>query len=377
MFVMKPANLRYLLGDGRPCALAVVTASGEVILAVPECDVPSVRLVAHASEIRGVRSETEMFHGFRDVLAGRALSDGTIGVERNFLDAALHDVFAKHVVPEATVVSATRVMSRLRMLKDVQEVATLREAAAVADAGMDAAVWAVRDGVTEIFVAGEAEHAMRRAGAEGWAAPVYVASGCRSAMAHGPASRKLIEAGDVVQVHVAPVVDGYTVDLCRTLFVGDVPPEARSALDAYIEAQSAGIEVALSGVPLLGIDTAMGEVLARYGYVGAFLRPTFHGVGLEHEEAPIPGGHAIVHGEDRVDDVAAGMVLAIGNCGIYRDTFGVRVEDTVWVSDDGPVELTTFPKRTQGVSTWVPDMRSGDRITFTPSSTSVPITAHA
>ena len=30
----------------------------------------------------------------------------------------------------------------------------------------------------------------------------------------------------------------------------------------------------------------------------AFLRPVFHGVGLEHEEAPIPGGHAVIHGEE-------------------------------------------------------------------------------
>jgi Xaa-Pro aminopeptidase len=37
------------------------------------------------------------------------------------------------------------------------------------------------------------------------------------------------------------------------------------------------------------------------------------------------------------------MMLAIGNCGIYRGEFGVRAEDTVWVSPDGPSELTRFP----------------------------------
>jgi len=38
------------------------------------------------------------------------------------------------------------------------------------------------------------------------------------------------------------------------------------------------------------------------------------------------------------------MVLAIGNCGIYRETYGARAEDTVWISPDGPSELTGFPK---------------------------------
>jgi Xaa-Pro aminopeptidase len=66
---------------------------------------------------------------------------------------------------------------------------------------------------------------------------------------------------------------------------------------------------------------------------------------MEHEEAPIPGGHAVIHGEERIDHVDTGMMLAIGNCGIYRETYGVRAEDTIWVSPDGPVELTLHPKR--------------------------------
>jgi Xaa-Pro aminopeptidase len=94
----------------------------------------------------------------------------------------------------------------------------------------------------------------------------------------------------------------------------------------------------------MGVDSAMASVLAGRGFGDAFLRPVFHGVGIEHEEAPIPGGHAVIHGEEKVEQVQAGMVLGIGNCGIYREDFGVRVEDTVWVSAEGPVALTRYPK---------------------------------
>ncbi len=45
-----------------------------------------------------------------------------------------------------------------------------------------------------------------------------------------------------------------------------------------------------------------------------------------------------------IEQVESGMVLAIGNCGIYRESFGVRMEDTVWVSEQGPVSLTRHPK---------------------------------
>jgi Xaa-Pro aminopeptidase len=116
------------------------------------------------------------------------------------------------------------------------------------------------------------------------------------------------------------------------------------AMDAYVAAQEQGIAAAAPGLSLSGIDAAMAVSLESSGFGGAFLRPVFHGVGIEHEEAPIPGGHAVIHGEEKIETVEAGMVLAIGNCGIYRDSFGVRAEDTVWVSERGPVSLTKHPK---------------------------------
>jgi Xaa-Pro dipeptidase len=294
--------------------------------------------------VRAFRSEEEMFHGFRDVLEAQHLTHATIALEKNFFDAALYEVFKAHILPKATVVSATPILSRLRMLKEPEEIECVQAAGRVADAGMAAAVQAIRVGTREIDVAGEAEYAMRKAGAEGWSSATYVASGWRSAMAHGPASLKTIDAGDVVQVHLAPSVQGYTVDLCRTILGDQAPAEARVALQAYLLAQEAGIRAASPGAPLMGVDAAMADTLKAQGFGEAFLRPVFHGVGIEHEEAPIPGGHAVIHGEEKVEQIEAGMVLAIGNCGIYREGFGVRAEDTVWVSPDGPVPLTRHPK---------------------------------
>jgi Xaa-Pro aminopeptidase len=348
LFLMKPANLAYFTGDGRPCALGLFTTAPACVVSVPTCDYADVRAISAATDIRQFRNEADMFHGFRDVIRDLGLAEATIGLEKNFFDAALFDVFKNHILPKANVVAAAPVLSRLRMIKEPAEIDRMREAARVADAGMAAARQALRIGKREIEVAGEAEYAMRQAGAEGWASATYVASGARSAIAHGPASLKRIEAGDVVQVHLAPVAGGYTVDLCRTLFVGNVPFETAKALASYHEAQEAGIAAATPGAPLSGIDEAMSEVLRKHGYGEAFLRPVFHGVGMEHEEAPIPGGHAVIHGEEKVPTVETGMALAIGNCGIYRDGFGVRAEDTIWVSDKGPVALTRSPKTQAG-----------------------------
>src|SRR5574341_879996 len=301
LFLMKPANLAYLTGDGRPCTLALFTRNLQCIVSVPASDLRSVRAASVATDVRAFRSEEEMFHGFRDVLKELGLTLATIALEKNFFDAALYEVFKAHILPKATVVSATPVLSRLRMLKEPEEIECLQAAGRVADDGMAAAVKAAHVGVRETDVAGEAEYAMRKAGAEGWASATYVASGWRSAMAHGPASTKAIQAGETVQVHLAPIARGYTVDLCRAILVGQVAQEAARALRAYISAQETGIAAAKPGAPLMGIDAAMAEVLDGREFGGAFLRPVFHWIGIVHEEAPISGGHAVIHGEEKVD----------------------------------------------------------------------------
>jgi Xaa-Pro dipeptidase len=67
-----------------------LTATGQFVVAVPECDLASVRAASHATDVRSFRSEDEMLHGFRDVLAELRLDEATIALEKNFFDAALH-----------------------------------------------------------------------------------------------------------------------------------------------------------------------------------------------------------------------------------------------------------------------------------------------
>ena len=61
LFLMKPANLVYLTGDGRPCALGLLTRSLRCIVAVPSSDLDSVRKTSAATDIRVFHSEEEMF----------------------------------------------------------------------------------------------------------------------------------------------------------------------------------------------------------------------------------------------------------------------------------------------------------------------------
>jgi len=58
----------------------------------------------------------------------------------------------------------------------------------------------------------------------------------------------------------------------------------------------------------------------------------------------LPPGHAFFHGEKAPPPLAANVVIAVGNCGLYTGPWGVRVEDTTVVGVDGPVMLTSYPR---------------------------------
>jgi Xaa-Pro aminopeptidase len=88
------------------------------------------------------------------------------------------------------------------------------------------------------------------------------------------------------------------------------------------------------------LEETMHAILQDAGHGEHIFGPPIHGVGIEFEEAPLPPGHAFFHGEKEAPPLPANVVLAVGNCGLYTGKFGVRVEDTVVVTEKGHEVLT-------------------------------------
>ena len=94
----------------------------------------------------------------------------------------------------------------------------------------------------------------------------------------------------------------------------------------------------------VGMQSAIKGVLKEAGHGEHVFGPPIHGVGIEFEEAPLPPGHAFFHGEKEPPPLPANVVISVGNCGLYTGPWGVRVEDTNLVGDDGPTTLTSYPR---------------------------------
>jgi Xaa-Pro aminopeptidase len=345
LLLTKPANMYFLTGDGRLCAYAMVTADGKVALGVPKTDVEDVKALAAFDEVAGFEDEVGMIHSIAHYFKHFGIDKGVMGMEHTFLTQSMMGMITHpHAKPkEVTTADCTHIISELRIVKEPSEIDRIRNSARAAAAGMAAAVKAVKPGMTESMIAAEAERAMRYAGAEEFYR-TYVASGPRTSIAHGlPTGRKL-EPGDLVMIDLAPIVNGYSSDMCRTVSVGKPSAEKRAAYDLYLKAQSATIAKVKAGADMMDLEKTLHGILEEAGHAGHVFGPPIHGVGIEFEEAPLPAGHAFFHGEKAPPPLRAGMVIAVGNCGLYTGPWGVRVEDTVAVGETGPEVVTEFPR---------------------------------
>ncbi|MGH9150935.1 MAG: M24 family metallopeptidase, partial [Acidimicrobiales bacterium] len=193
-------------------------------------------------------------------------------------------------------------------------------------------------GVTEAELALALDSEVRRLGASGNSFDTIVASGPNGAKPHARPTGRPVEPGELVVVDFGAVVDGYCSDMTRTVCVG--PPRSGTLVrmvEVVAEAQRAGVAAVGAGRRAVDVDAACRQVIAAAGWGDAFVHSTGHGVGLDIHEAP---SVSAVSG----DTLAAGDVVTV-EPGVYLpDHGGVRIEDTVVVTEDGCRPLTLAPK---------------------------------
>ncbi len=247
---------------------------------------------------------------------------------------------------DGTEIVPTRgVVERLRSVKDPGEVVRMERAAAIADDALASVLPLLAsvgsgadDELTEAMFAAALDHAMRQRGAEEPAFETIVASGENSAKPHARPGPRLIRPGDPVVVDFGAVYDGYRSDMTRTFCVGGSPSgELATVFEVVAESQRVGVGAVAPGREASEVDAACREVIATAGWADRFEHGTGHGVGLDIHEGPSvgPGSTAILE---------PGTVVTV-EPGVYLPgTGGVRIEDTLLVTEGGSRPLTLFPK---------------------------------
>ncbi len=228
-------------------------------------------------------------------------------------------------------------IEELRMVKSAAEIARIRRSVETNSRAFENAVARVNAGVKESDLAAELEYRMRRLGAEKPSFETIVAAGARSAWPHAQPTATRLKAGDLVVVDMGAMQEGYASDMTRMLFLGAPGAKVKRTYRAVLEAQLAAIDAVRPGISTARVDRAAREVLKGYGLDKAFVHSTGHGLGLEIHEPPRIGRR------DKTK-LQAGMAITI-EPGVYLEGFGgVRIEDTVVVTETGCEVLTPTAK---------------------------------
>jgi Xaa-Pro aminopeptidase len=226
------------------------------------------------------------------------------------------------------------------MVKDDEEIAVFREAAARLSGIARRLPELARPGRTEQEVAAAIEEAMRRAGFSRPAFDTIVASGPNSALPHASPTSRVLQPGEPTVLDFGGVYSGYCVDLTRTVQLGPASAEIGRIFSAVAEAQRAAIAAVRPGQRPSEVDAAARSVLERQGLGEVFGHGTGHGLGLEIHEDPRVG--RLVPGQPD-DPLVPGVVITIEPGAYVPGLGGVRIEDDVLVTVNGCEVLTDVP----------------------------------
>jgi Xaa-Pro dipeptidase len=274
--------------------------------------------------------------------AGLRASAGRVGVEDRVLRLLEHRLL-RQAAPEVDWVNAEETVAGLRMIKDEAEQAAMQQAAAIAEAALEATLPLIKIGMTENEVSAELVMQLLRGGSGKMPfEPIVAAGPDNTANPHYFPQGRTLAAGELLLFDWGANSGGYFSDLTRTFAVGEVSDELMTIHRTVQEANAAAHAIAAPGVPCGDVDKAARDVIEAAGYGQYFTHRVGHGLGMEGHEEPY------MRADNRMP-LAPGMTFTI-EPGIYiPGTGGVRIEDDVVVTADGLRSFSVMPREMRTV----------------------------
>jgi Xaa-Pro dipeptidase len=221
------------------------------------------------------------------------------------------------------------ILRTLRRRKSSNEIALLKQAAEVAEIGMEKAIAAVAPGKTEAEVCAEGIMAGIAVGAD-FIRYLRVLSGPYAGWPHRwpPATDRVLREGETVCLDYIGAVEGYQFDILRAAVVGNGSSEIRRMLQSALDATMAAIKACGPDAPVRNVIKAADEVIEEAGFLEHRAKFTGHGIGLDTVEAPLLM-------EDSDEMLMVGDVICLEPGILIRDVGGARYEYEVVITEDG------------------------------------------
>jgi len=331
LLVSSPASVRYLTDYVGSNALLLITPEECHFFTDPRYALEAAQKVTTKIHI----AKKPLIEDVVTLLKRKRLKK--IGFEPAWTNVADHQKLKDGLALGASLHPVSGLVEGLRAIKSPVEISKIRRSVQVNSEAYARTLRRVRPGLREQEIAAELDFQMRVLGAEKTAFDTIVAAGPRSALPHAHPSQHRLAENDLLLIDMGATLDGYTSDMTRMCYLGSPTRPVRQMYRAVLEAQLAALDTVRADVPVAQVDGAARGVLKKYGLEAAFVHSTGHGLGLEIHEAPR------IAKKEKVK-LKAGMVITI-EPGAYVDRqFGIRIEDTVLVTENGCQILTPTSK---------------------------------
>ncbi|GIO70224.1 M24 family metallopeptidase [Paenibacillus cookii] len=337
LLVTDPKHVYYLTGfasDPHERFLGLLLVRGEEpTLIVPALDAEAANA---ASTVKNIVTHSDTDNPYALLQRLFKGSIGTLGIEKEQQTVARYEELSA-AVSAKQYADIGPLLRSMRVNKSPEEIKRMKHAMELIEEVLRQGLKSVKTGVTEIEIVAELEYLMKKLGAQGPSFETMVLSGPKTALPHGTPGDRKIQHGDLLMFDMGVYADGYASDITRTFAVGDISPELKKIYNAVLEANLQGIQAIKPGVTLASVDKAARDAIENAGYGPYFLHRLGHGLGMDVHEYPS------VHGNN-ADLVQPGMVFTV-EPGVYvAGLGGVRIEDDIFVTDNGVEVLTSYPK---------------------------------
>ncbi|HTH57075.1 MAG TPA: M24 family metallopeptidase [Cyclobacteriaceae bacterium] len=317
-------------GNSERMMAAIIPAKGEVKYVGPHFEEERIReLLVISGEVRVWEEHESPYKVVTQIFKDAGIKSGKIGIEER-VRFFLFDGIRKEA-SHLEYVSADQVTVPCRMIKSATEVALMQIANDITLEAFRAAVPMLEKGMTQYDFGGLISKAHSKQGASGGA---LVSFGKASAFPHGSRSAQQLQEGDVVLMDGGCRVEGYSSDITRTVVFGEPTKRQREIWDLEKAAQNAGFAAAKLGAACENVDIAARKVITDAGFGPGYKVPglphrTGHGIGMDGHE----WGNMVLGNKQLLQP---GMCFSIEpTISIYGE-FGVRLEDCVYMTEQGP-----------------------------------------
>lgn len=318
--------------------VVLYTPGQDPVIILPELEsAKTIGLPYAMTVITYPENPVEWVKAFQKGVDTLKLNGTPIGIEPRAL-RLLEYRYLEQAAPQSSFPDASLPLAELRLRKDADEIAKMRQAVKIAQDGLEATLKLFKVGMTEQEFSNELVVQLLRQGSQPEMpfAPI-VSGGPNSANPHASPTDRKVQPGDLFLVDWGAAYEGYISDLTRTFAVGDVDKKFLNIHQIVQAANRAGRAAGKPGAPCAAVDQAARGVIENAGYGPLFRHRTGHGIGMEGHEEPYMRG-------DNQQILEPGMCYTV-EPGIYLlGEGGVRIEDNLVITANGAESLSDMPR---------------------------------